>query len=96
MQVEWQIHILEFESTNAQEESITVATIAQQKAEQRAKDGIKLVIPLKNERNKNEPLLSSFKRIMEHKNDNDRDSLELDADAQATEALIHPWRIGQQ
>ena len=57
---------IQFESSHDHaEESVTVAAIAEQQSLQREKDGIKLVIPLKDERNKNEPLLSGLKRIIE-------------------------------
>jgi len=57
---------IQFESSHDHaEESVTVAAIAEQQSLQRERDGIKLVIPLKDERNKNEPLLSGLKRIIE-------------------------------
>ena len=57
---------IQFESSHDHaEESVTVAAIAEQQSLQREKDGIKLVIPLEDERNKNEPLLSGLKRIIE-------------------------------
>ena len=71
-------HQILFESNDAQDESITVAAIAQQQADQREKDGIKLVIPLKDGRNINEPLLSGFQRIIQNNPSSDGIAIEDD------------------
>lgn len=72
---------LEFESApEHQDEDQTVAAKAQKETEQREKDGVKLVIPLHDDRDKNQPLLSGIKKIMESKPKNE--------DEEAVNALI--------
>lgn len=72
---------LEFESApEHQDEDQTVAAKAQKETEQREKDGVKLVIPLHDDRDKNQPLLSGLKKIMESKPKNE--------DEEAVNALI--------
>lgn len=72
---------LEFESApEHQDEDQTVAARAQKETEQREKDGVKLVIPLHDDRDKNQPLLSGLKKIMESKPQNE--------DEEAANALI--------
>ncbi|GFH47006.1 hypothetical protein CTEN210_03481 [Chaetoceros tenuissimus] len=72
---------LEFESApEHQDEDQTVAAKAQKETEQREKDGVKLVIPLHDDRDKNQPLLSGLKKITESKPKNE--------DEEAVDALI--------
>lgn len=55
---------IQFESNHEDDQPLSVAAAAQLEVEKRKEEGVKLVIPLVDDRDKNEPLLSSLKRIV--------------------------------
>lgn len=56
--------IAELFGSGEDENALSIAAAAQLETEKREKEGIKLVIPLSDSRDKNEPLLSGLKRIV--------------------------------
>jgi G patch domain/KOW motif-containing protein len=77
--------IAELFGSGEDENALSVAAAAQIETEKREKEGIKLVIPLSESRDKNEPLLSGLKRIVSGQ-DSQKDNIEQDISVQNVDA----------
>lgn len=77
--------IAELFGSGEDENALSVAAAAQIETEKREKEGIKLVIPLSDARDKNEPLLSGLKRIVSG-HDSQKDNIEQDVSVQDVDA----------